>query len=92
MRNLWKTAHLHGAIFGVLNIVYGLLISKLGLKGKLISIGSVLAVLGALIFPIALFLGGINLKFAYAAPLGGVSMIIAWAIISYTLVVQKSIK
>jgi uncharacterized membrane protein YgdD (TMEM256/DUF423 family) len=89
MRMLWKTAHFHGAIFGILNISYGLLISTLNLKGRAISLGSFLAVLGALVFPMALFLGGINMKFAYAAPLGGIGMILAWGMMSYTIITKK---
>jgi uncharacterized membrane protein YgdD (TMEM256/DUF423 family) len=88
-RGMWKTAHLHGAIFGILNIVYGLLIRNLKLDGKLIKTGSIFAVIAALLFPVGLFLGGINFKFVYIAPIGGLCMIIAWAIMFYKLLKER---
>ena len=86
MRHLWKTAHLHGGLFGILNLLYGLIISNRKLSGKVIFAGSILAVIGAIIFPISLFLGGISLTLVKAAPLGGLSMIAAWAIMSYAVI------
>lgn len=85
-RGMWKTAHLHGAIFGILNILYGLLIKGLNFDDKIINTGSIFAILSALLFPVSLFLGGINFKFAYIAPIGGLCMIIAWLIMSYKII------
>ena len=85
-RGMWKTAHLHGAIFGILNILYGLLIKIFDFDDKVINTGSILAVLGASLFPVSLFLGGISFKFVYAAPIGGLCMIIAWFLMSYKII------
>ncbi|MFQ5905307.1 MAG: hypothetical protein ACE5JA_01920 [bacterium] len=90
MRQLWKTAHLHGAIFGILNIIYALLITRMKLNGKTISAGSILALAGALVFPTSLFLAGIFYNFVYAAPFGGVSMILAWLLMSLALTGRKA--
>ena len=85
-RGMWKTAHLHGAIFGILNILYGLLIKSLNFEDKIINTGSIFAILGALLFPVSLFLGGISFKFVYVAPIGGLCMIVAWLIMSYKII------
>lgn len=82
---LWKTAHLHGALFGILNILYGLLIRNFKLFGKIIWMGSIFAFLGGLLFPGALFLGGIYFKAIFIAPLGGLCMICGWIIMFYKL-------
>ena len=92
MRSFMKTAHLHGAMFGVLNLLYALLIKNFKLEGGLIAAGSWLAVIGALIFPVALFLAAFAEGVVKAAPLGGASMILAWLAMAYTMITTDSEK
>ena len=75
---LWKAAHVHGAIFGILNILFGLLIATFSLQGNLIKIAGILAVVGAIFMPFGLFLTGIAAVFQVMTPIGGFSMILAW--------------
>ncbi len=88
-RELWRTAHLHGGTFGILNLVYGLILLKVSGLPKIAAVGSWLAVLGALIFPTSLFLAGITMPAAYAAPVGGACMIAAWACMFFALLAAK---
>ena len=88
-RGMWSLAHAHGTLFGVLNIIIGLLIINLKLDGKAMRIGSILAIVGVLVFPLGLFLDGINMKFEFIAPLGGLSMIAAWVLTLYSAMIKK---
>lgn len=85
MRSFMKTAHLHGALFGILNILYALLIKNYRLSGTFVSAGSWLAVVAAVIFPVALFAAGFNEALVKVAPLGGASMILAWVAMAVSL-------
>lgn len=86
MHHLWKTAHLHGLGFGILNVLYGLVVGRFQLKGKATTTGGVLAIIGGIIFPIGLFLGGIMPAFLKLLSIGAFSMLLAWAIITFVLI------
>ena len=90
MRQFWKTAHLHGGIFGMLNILYALVIRRMKLSGKTIAAGSILAIVGTVIFPIGLFFAGIMYNFVYVVPLGGLCMILAWLLMFLTITTSKT--
>ena len=83
---LWRAAHVHGALFGMLNMVLGLSIIALKLDGKLISVSSILAVIGAVLLPGGLFVGVYNPSLLVLAPLGGLSLVIALLIFCYGVI------
>ena len=89
LRHLWKAAHVHGMGFAFLNIFYGLLIQNIKLKGKIIATGSVLAVVGCVVFPTSLFFAGFNREIAKLALGGTIPMAIAWVIMTYAIVSSK---
>ena len=90
MRHLWRVAHVHGGLFGMLSLLFGLVIYNLSLKGKLLSLGSILSVIGAIVFPGSFFLAGfLGGKILFLSHLGGISMTIAWAILVYTIIINK---
>lgn len=88
-----KSAHVHGGMFGMLNILYGFLAHRTHSSGTLINVGTWLAVVGALVFPVALFLAGaVHPMIIRVAPLGALSMIAAWGIMSYLLLTMGELK
>lgn len=76
-RMFLKTAKIHGLLLAFLNIFYGLLIDKVNLSEPAKKTGSLLALLGTIIFSGSLFLGAFSMKFAYFAPLGAICVVIA---------------
>ena len=78
---MWKAAHVHGSIFGMLNILLGLLIGAFSLNGGLVRAASLLAVAGAIFMPFGLFLTGVASAFKVLTPVGGLAMIGAWVLI-----------
>jgi len=88
--HMWKTAHLHGNLFGVLNIIYGLLIFYLKKPAdSFLKTGGLLAFTGGILFPFALFMGGVIPQLVYLAPIGGLCMIVSWFLLSFTLIRNK---
>jgi uncharacterized membrane protein YgdD (TMEM256/DUF423 family) len=83
----WKSAHVHGLGFGILNILYGFLLKNYCKQNNVILAGSFLAILGALL-PIALFLAGIQKDLKVIAPVGGISMVSAWFVMVYSIFVN----
>lgn len=77
---LWKAAHVHGTIFGILNILLGILIATFSLDGGLVKAASILALVGLIFMPFGLFLWGISPLFQFMSPIGGFSMIISWVL------------
>ena len=78
-RYLTKAGHTHGMLFGLINIVFGLLISLAGCSEKIKRTGAILAAL-ALCLPIGVALRGITegAKFAEGiAMIGGFSFLAA---------------
>ncbi len=88
--HLLVSAHIHGGMFGVLNVLYGILIGKLRLSGTGIAAGSWLSIAGALIFPIFMMGTLVLDPLKFAIPLGGLSMILAWAIMFYSVLKAES--
>ena len=86
--SFWKIAHIHGLGFGILNILYGLLLKNYGVKNNVFNAGSYLAVLG-LFMPLGLFLAGIQSDLKMIVPVGGVSMIFAWLVFAWGYFVKK---
>ena len=76
---MWKAAHVHGTVFGMLNLLFGILMAVFSLKDGIVKIGSILAVVGVLM-PFGLFLTGIAPAMKFLTPIGGFSMIIAWVL------------
>lgn len=74
-RMFLKTAKIHGLLLAFLNLFYGLMIDKvtLGETGK--KAGSLLVLLGTIIFSGSLFLGAFSMKLAYFAPLGAICLV-----------------
>ena len=90
IRHLWRVAHVHGGLFGVLSLLFGLVIDNLKLKGMILSVGSTLVVIGAIIFPGSFFLAGfLGKKILFLSHLGGMCMIIAWVILAYAIIINK---
>jgi len=81
-RVLWRTAPVHGNLFGFLNILLALVVGHFGAR-RAFAVGSWLAFLAALVFPTALFLASFARPVAYFAPVGGWLMILAWAFVAY---------
>jgi uncharacterized membrane protein YgdD (TMEM256/DUF423 family) len=84
----WKMAHIHGLGFGILNILYGLLLKNYGDDKKLLNWGSYLAVAGAFM-PAGLFLAGIQTELKFLAPVGGISMVFAWLVLVWSVFMKK---
>ena len=76
-RMFLKTAKIHGLLLAFLNIFYGLSIDKVNLNEGMKKTGSLLMLLGTIIFSGSLFLGAFYMKFAYFAPLGAVCLVIS---------------
>jgi uncharacterized membrane protein YgdD (TMEM256/DUF423 family) len=85
---LWKMAHIHGIGFGILNILFGLLVKNYGNGKNIANLGGYLAIAGSLL-PIGLFLAGIQSELKFLAPVGGFSMVLAWFVLTYTVVTKK---
>ena len=85
VRLIWRSAHIHGIAFGALNILMGLMIKILELKGDRAALASLLALVGALLFPTATFFASFYRKIAGLTVIGAVSMIIAWAILYFEI-------
>lgn len=81
-RYLTKAGHTHGMLFGVINILFGLLIERSGGSDRLKRAASILAALG-LLLPLGVSLRGITegAKFAEAVAMTGAFSFIAACII-----------
>lgn len=84
----WKTAHIHGIGFGILNILYALMLKNYTSGKGILQIGSYLAIIGSFL-PIGLFLAGIQEDLKFLAPVGGLGMVSAWVVLTYSLLVKK---
>lgn len=77
-RELLRTAHAHGNLLSVLNIIYGLFIDKTTLADGLKNTGSWLAIAGAVIMPLSLIALGFGISaVGPLSSLGGLAIIIA---------------
>jgi len=74
-RALWRSAHVHGLLLAFYNIFYGIQIDKTTLTDKSKRGGSVHAIMGAIVLPVALFLSVFYSPLRYLAALGGLAII-----------------
>lgn len=76
-RGLLKTAHVHGNMESLLNVVLGFLICRFGTPSQKLSLlASVLLIVGALFHSVMLYLGGLGLTAAVKlAPIGAISLV-----------------
>lgn len=89
-RALLKTAHVHGNLESVLNIVIGLVLYHYGNSQRTLArAASVLAITGAVFHSGMLYLGGLGIQFAMKlTPVGAISLLAAIAVMA--VVVFKS--
>ncbi len=74
-RSLWRSAHVHGLLLSFYNLFYGAQIDKTGLSDRAKRGGSVHAIIGAIVLPVALFLSAFYNPLRYLAALGGLAVI-----------------
>lgn len=86
-RYLTKAGHTHGMPFGLINIVFGLLIGRAECSDRLKRIGAVLTAL-ALCLPMGVALRGLTAGATYAegiAMIGGLSFVAACAVMVFVV-------
>ena len=86
-RYLTKAGHTHGMPFGLINIVFGLLIGRAECSARLKRIGAVLTAL-ALCLPMGVALRGLTAGATYAegiAMIGGLSFVAACAVMVFVV-------
>ena len=90
-RKLLKTAHVHGNLEAVLNVIIGFVICRYGSPTRAISrAASVLAINGAIFHSGMLFMGGLGVPvMTKVAPLGAISMLLA--VVLMVVVVLKGV-
>jgi hypothetical protein len=74
-RALWRSAHVHGLLLSFYNLFYGIQIDKANLSERAKRGGSVHAIIGAIVLPVALFLSAFYTPLRYLAALGGLAVI-----------------
>ena len=70
-RSLWRSAHVHGMLLSFYNLFYGTQIINTNLTDRAKRGGSVHAIIGAIVLPVALFLSAFYNPFAISQPLAG---------------------
>jgi hypothetical protein len=79
-RALWRSAHVHGLLLSFYNLFYGIQINKTALSERAKRGGSVHAIIGAIVLPVALFLSAFYYPLRYIAALGGLAVIASAAV------------
>ncbi len=74
-RSLWRSAHVHGLLLSFYNLFYGAQIDMTNLTDRAKRGGSVHAIIGAVVLPVALFLSVFYNPLRYLAALGGLAII-----------------
>ncbi len=74
-RALWRSAHVHGLLLSFYNLFYGMQIDKANLTERAKRGGSVHAIMGAIVLPVALFFSAWLSPLRYLAALGGLAVI-----------------
>ncbi len=87
MHHLLKTAHVHGNLESVLNIIIGFLLCRYGSSTlSLTKVASLLGIVAAVFHSGMLYLGGLGLSAAMnLAPVGALSMLVTLALMAYIL-------
>ncbi len=74
-RSLWRSAHVHGLLLSFYNLFYGTQINNTNLTDRAKRGGSVHAIIGAIVLPVALFLSAFYNPLRYLAAFGGLAII-----------------
>lgn len=82
-RMVWRAAHVHGNLLGIVNILYGLAIDKVKIADGLKQTGSWLAIVGTILFVGSLFLMPFYSQLAMVELIGGAAVILAVLIMAY---------
>jgi hypothetical protein len=89
-RAIFRVVHFHGSLFAIVNIIYGLTIKETTLSSGVKTIGSWLAILAMILYPLNLFVAAFYPVLFNLVPLGGLSLIIAVAIMVYGQVFARA--
>ncbi len=81
-RALWRSAHVHGLLLSFYNLFYGLMIDKTNLSDRAKRGGSIHAIIGAVVLPLALLFSSFFYPLRYLAALGGLAVIASTAVIA----------
>jgi len=79
-RALWRSAHVHGLLLSFYNLFYGIQIDRTNLSERAKRGGSVHAIIGAIVLPVALFFSAFYQPLRYLAALGGLAVIASAAV------------
>ena len=82
-RALFRVVHFHGALFAMVNILYGLTIGQTALPNGIKALGGWLAILGIIFYPLTLFAAVYYPVLFNLVPLGGLCLIGSVAIVAY---------
>ncbi len=86
LRGPHRLLHAHGALLAFLNIVYGLSIDNVALSDKSKKLGSILAVVGAVLVTLGFYFLQVMPLNAFGFPfrvVGGISLVVAIVIIAF---------
>jgi hypothetical protein len=75
--DFWLNAHVHGNTLAILNVLYGLIIGRVGLEHGFKRLGCSLALVGMIVMPLGLFLYPLIEPVGYIIPLGEWCIIIS---------------
>lgn len=91
-RKVLSTAHVHGNLESLLNIVVGYLLCRLSLNPGIAKAASLLLIVGAVFHSGMLYLGGMGAAFAFKlAPVGAVSVITAMLLMGIGVLKLKDV-
>lgn len=79
-RALWRSAHVHGLLLSFYNLFYGTHIDNTTLSDRAKRGGSVHAIIGAIVLPLALLLSAFFYPLRFLAALGGLAIIASTAV------------
>jgi hypothetical protein len=82
--------YLSGIGMGILNVVFGLVVRRLSLRGRLLSLGAALSIGGGIIGPAALFLVCHYRNALTVAAACGLAVLVAWGIIAWSILFGKA--
>jgi uncharacterized membrane protein YgdD (TMEM256/DUF423 family) len=93
MHEILATSHVHGNLESVLNILGGYIICRLEANSGLLSIISILLLIGAIFHSGMLYLTGLGIGAAInLAPIGAFSLIASVALMAYSVAVGLKLK
>jgi hypothetical protein len=80
-RSLWRSAHVHGLLLSFYNLFYGLMVDETNLSDRAKRGGSVHAIIGAVVLPLALLFSTFYSPLRFLAALGGLAIIASAVVI-----------